>query len=45
MREKEKKRERGLGAKVSIDSCEGRGGKELVIFFSFSFACMFREED
>lgn len=45
MREKKKKRERSLGAKVSIDSCEGGGRRELVIFFSFFIACMFREED
>lgn len=30
-----KKRERSLGAKVSIDSCEGGGRRELVIFFLF----------
>lgn len=34
-REKKKKRERSLGAKVSIDSCEGGGRRELVIFFLF----------
>lgn len=46
-----KKRERSLGAKVSIDSCEGGGRRELVIFFFF-FHCMYvqggrlvREED
>lgn len=51
MREKKKKRERSLGAKVSIDSCEGGGRRELVIFFFF-FHCMYvqggrlvREED